>query len=103
MAEGDKSNPAYALFDSFTQAETCKEVLGTFSELCRHLEVDPRDYKRFYGKLKERLNYWKAKAIWTKLDKRAAHNDYMEGQACAKNKVRVGSCSLHVSSCGLMA
>ncbi|KAL2103853.1 hypothetical protein ACEWY4_000721 [Coilia grayii] len=97
MAEADKSNPAYTLFDSFVQAETCKEVLRAFSELCRHLQVDPRDYKRFYGKLKEKLNYWKAKAIWTKLDKRAAHSDYMQGQACAKNKCLV----LGAGPCGL--
>lgn len=92
MAEADKANPAHALFDNFIQAETCKEVLKSFSELCRHLEVDPHDYKHFYGKLKDRLNYWKAKALWVKLDKRAAHSDYMEGQACAKNKVRVFIC-----------
>ncbi|XP_031422285.1 F-actin-monooxygenase mical1 isoform X2 [Clupea harengus] len=97
MAEADKANPAHALFDNFIQAETCKEVLKSFSELCRHLEVDPHDYKHFYGKLKDRLNYWKAKALWVKLDKRAAHSDYMEGQACAKNKCLV----LGAGPCGL--
>ncbi|KAG5282669.1 hypothetical protein AALO_G00058550 [Alosa alosa] len=97
MAEADKASPAHALFDSFIQADTCKEVLGSFSELCRHLEVDPRDYKHFYGKLKDRLNYWKAKALWVKLDKRAAHSDYMQGQACSKNKCLV----LGAGPCGL--
>ncbi|XP_062397053.1 F-actin-monooxygenase mical1 isoform X2 [Sardina pilchardus] len=97
MAEADKASPAHALFDSFVQADTCKEVLGSFSDLCRHLEVDPRDYKHFYGKLKDRLNYWKAKALWVKLDKRAAHADYMQGQVCSKNKCLV----LGAGPCGL--
>ncbi|KAJ8372805.1 hypothetical protein AAFF_G00276600 [Aldrovandia affinis] len=97
MAPQDEPDPSHTLFDSFVQAQTCKDVQQNFAALCRHLEVDPRDYRRFYGKLKERLNYWKAKALWTKLDKRAAHPDYQQGQACTKNKCLV----LGAGPCGL--
>lgn len=86
MVNQDPTNPSHALFDQFVQSQTCKEVQRTFSELCHHLQLDPRDYQSFYTKLKERLNYWKAKALWIKLDKRAQHQDYQQGEVCAKNK-----------------
>ena len=89
MVNQDPTNPSHSLFDQFVQTQTCKEVQRTFSELCHHLELDPRDYQSFYTKLKERLNYWKAKALWIKLDKRAQHQDYQQGKVCAKTKVCV--------------
>ncbi|XP_056130719.1 F-actin-monooxygenase mical1 [Lampris incognitus] len=97
MASQDSTNPSYALFDLFVQAQTCKDVRQHFSELCKHLQVNPKDFRSFYTKLKERLNYWKAKALWTKLDKRASHPDYQQGKACAKNKCLV----LGAGPCGL--
>uniref|UniRef100_A0A9J7YAX1 Molecule interacting with CasL protein 1 n=1 Tax=Cyprinus carpio carpio TaxID=630221 RepID=A0A9J7YAX1_CYPCA len=93
----DSVNPSHALFDSFVQAQTCKETQQNFIELCRHLKVEPRDYKHFYSKLKDRLNYWKAKDLWQKIDKRAAHPDYEQGQACHQNKCLV----LGAGPCGL--
>ncbi|XP_038866526.1 F-actin-monooxygenase mical1-like isoform X1 [Salvelinus namaycush] len=97
MVNQDPTNPSHALFDQFVQTQTCKEVQRTFSELCHHLQLDPRDYQRFYTKLKERLNYWKAKALWIKLDKRAQHQDYQQGKVCAKTKCLV----LGAGPCGL--
>ncbi|XP_051515464.1 F-actin-monooxygenase mical1-like isoform X2 [Myxocyprinus asiaticus] len=96
-SQPDPANPSHALFDCFVKAQTCKEVQQNFSELCSHLEVDPRDYKLFYSKLKERLNYWKAKELWQKIDKRAAHPDYEQGKACHQNKCLV----LGAGPCGL--
>uniref|UniRef100_A0A673JB79 Molecule interacting with CasL protein 1 n=1 Tax=Sinocyclocheilus rhinocerous TaxID=307959 RepID=A0A673JB79_9TELE len=78
-------------------AQTCKETQQNFIELCRHLKVEPRDYKHFYSKLKDRLNYWKAKDLWQKIDKRAAHPDYEQGQACHQHKCLV----LGAGPCGL--
>uniref|UniRef100_A0A671QX70 Molecule interacting with CasL protein 1 n=1 Tax=Sinocyclocheilus anshuiensis TaxID=1608454 RepID=A0A671QX70_9TELE len=95
--EPDSVNPSHALFDRFVQAQTCKETQQNFIELCRHLKVKPRDYKHFYSKLKDRLNYWKAKDLWQKIDKRAAHPDYEQGQACHQNKCLV----LGAGPCGL--
>ncbi|XP_010873475.2 LOW QUALITY PROTEIN: F-actin-monooxygenase mical1 [Esox lucius] len=97
MANQDPANRSHALFDQFVQAQTCKEVQRTFSELCQHLQVDPRQYQSFYTKLKESLNYWKAKALWVKLDKRAQHQDYQQGKICARNKCLV----LGAGPCGL--
>ncbi|KAG9330892.1 hypothetical protein JZ751_021804 [Albula glossodonta] len=97
MAPHDPPSASHALFDSFVHAQSCKDVLQYFSQLCCHLEVDPRDYKCFYVKLKERLNYWKAKALWAKLDKRATHIDYQQGKACTNNKCLV----LGAGPCGL--
>ncbi|KAF7669495.1 hypothetical protein LDENG_00189660 [Lucifuga dentata] len=97
MASQDPVNPSHATFDLFVQAQTCKDVQRHFVELCRQLELDPKDFRNFYAKLKECLNYWKAKALWTKLDKRASHKDYQQGKACAKTKCLV----LGAGPCGL--
>ncbi|MEQ2172276.1 hypothetical protein GOODEAATRI_019473 [Goodea atripinnis] len=87
MASKDHANSSHATFDLFVQAKTCQEVKQHFSELCRQLQLDSKDFRGFYTKLKERLNYWKAKALWTKLDKRASQEVYQQGTASAQNKV----------------
>ncbi|XP_071771570.2 F-actin-monooxygenase mical1 [Centroberyx gerrardi] len=97
MASQDSASPSHAVFDLFVQAPSCKDVQRHFAELCRQLELDPKDFRSFYTKLKERLNYWKAKALWVKLDKRASHPDYQQGKVCAKNKCLV----LGAGPCGL--
>ncbi|XP_040008533.1 F-actin-monooxygenase mical1 isoform X2 [Xiphias gladius] len=97
MTSQDPVNPSHATFDLFVQARTCKDVKHHFAELCRQLDINPKDFRTFYAKLKERLNYWKAKALWTKLDKRASHTDYQQGKACTKNKCLV----LGAGPCGL--
>lgn len=86
-AGGERVSHSHILFDSFVQATTCKGTLKAFQELCDFLELRPNEYRIFYHKLKSRLNYWKAKAIWAKLDKRACHKDYKKGRACANSKV----------------
>uniref|UniRef100_A0A8C2ZZS5 Molecule interacting with CasL protein 1 n=1 Tax=Cyclopterus lumpus TaxID=8103 RepID=A0A8C2ZZS5_CYCLU len=93
----DSVDPSHATFDLFVQAQSCKDVKNHFAALCRQLDIDPRDFRSFYIKLKERLNYWKAKALWTKLDKRASHPDYKQGKASTKNKCLV----LGAGPCGL--
>lgn len=85
--KNDKVNLAHVLFDRFVQASTCKGTFKSFQELCDHLELKPRDYRSFYPKLKSKLNYWKAKALWSKLDKRGSHKDFKKGKACSNTKV----------------
>lgn len=87
MASQDPGNPSHAAFDLFVQAQSCKDVKHLFTELCSQLDINPKDFRSFYSKLKQRLNYWKAKALWTKLDKRASHADYQQGKVCTKSKV----------------
>ncbi|MEQ2294267.1 hypothetical protein AMECASPLE_002250 [Ameca splendens] len=97
MASKDHANSSHATFDLFVQAKTCQEVKQHFSELCRQLQLDSKDFRGFYTKLKEKLNYWKAKALWTKLDKRASQEVYQQGTACAQTKCLV----LGAGPCGL--
>ncbi|XP_028308783.1 F-actin-monooxygenase mical1 isoform X2 [Gouania willdenowi] len=97
MASQDSSNPSHATFDLFVQAQSCQDVKLHFAELCRQLEINSKDFRNFYNKLKEKLNYWKAKTLWTKLDKRASHADYQQGKACKNNKCLV----LGAGPCGL--
>lgn len=75
------------LFENFVQASTCKETLQAFNVLCRQLDLDPADSNTFYSSLKERLTTWKAKALWSKLDKRMSHKEYDQRQACVGTKV----------------
>ncbi|XP_040292867.1 F-actin-monooxygenase MICAL3 isoform X11 [Bufo bufo] len=96
----DKANQAHVLFDRFVQASTCKGTLKSFQELCDYLELKPRDYRSFYHKLKSKLHYWKAKALWSKLDKRGSHKDYKKGKACSNTKcliIGAGPCGLRTA------
>nr|DBA30291.1 TPA: hypothetical protein GDO54_006297 [Pyxicephalus adspersus] len=98
--QNDKVNQAHVLFDRFVQATTCKGTLKSFQELCDYLELKPRDYRSFYPKLKSKLNYWKAKALWSKLDKRGSHKDYKKGKACSNTKcliIGAGPCGLRTA------
>lgn len=93
-------NQAHVLFDRFVQATTCKGTLKAFQELCDHLELKPKDYRSFYHRLKSKLNYWKAKALWAKLDKRGSHKDYKKGKACTNTKcliIGAGPCGLRTA------
>ncbi|CAN9498746.1 unnamed protein product [Ophioblennius macclurei] len=97
---GDGVNRSHVLFDSFVQATTCKGTLKAFQELCDYLEVKPTEYRVFYHKLKSKLNYWKAKALWAKLDKRAGHKEYKKGRACVNSKcliIGAGPCGLRTA------
>uniref|UniRef100_A0A671YQN9 F-actin monooxygenase n=1 Tax=Sparus aurata TaxID=8175 RepID=A0A671YQN9_SPAAU len=97
---GDGVNRSHVLFDNFVQASTCKGTLKAFQELCDHLEVKPTESRIFYHKLKSKLNYWKAKALWAKLDKRAALKEYKKGRACANSKcliIGAGPCGLRTA------
>ncbi|XP_053908750.1 F-actin-monooxygenase MICAL3 isoform X5 [Cuculus canorus] len=99
-SKNEKVNQAHVLFDKFVQASTCKGTLKAFQELCDYLELKPKDYRSFYHKLKSKLNYWKAKALWAKLDKRGSHKDYKKGKACANTKcliIGAGPCGLRTA------
>ncbi|XP_061532814.1 protein-methionine sulfoxide oxidase mical3a isoform X4 [Phycodurus eques] len=93
-------NHSHILFDKFVQATTCKGTLKAFQELCDHLEVKPRECRVFYHRLKSKLNYWKAKALWAKLDKRASQKEYKKGRACTNSKcliIGAGPCGLRTA------
>ncbi|KAF6084494.1 microtubule associated monooxygenase, calponin and LIM domain containing 3 [Phyllostomus discolor] len=99
-SKDEAANRAHALFDRFVQAATCKGTLKAFQELCEHLEVKPQDYRSFYHRLKSKLHYWKAKALWAKLDKRGSHKDYRKGRACSNTKcliIGAGPCGLRTA------
>ncbi|NWI68847.1 MICA1 monooxygenase, partial [Todus mexicanus] len=96
---GEPGNPAHATFERFVHAGECREVLSCFGELCQQLGLQGRGLQLYHG-LKAQLNYWSAKALWSKLDKKAAHKDYEQGTACASTKclvVGAGPCGLRVA------
>ncbi|XP_044299519.1 F-actin-monooxygenase MICAL1-like [Varanus komodoensis] len=98
--DGEQANLSHSLFDAFLRAKQCKEVLENFEALCRHLGLEHTGQLLFYHKLKSCLNYWSAKALWTKLDKKAGHRDYDQGRACARTKcliIGAGPCGLRTA------
>uniref|UniRef100_A0A672U824 Molecule interacting with CasL protein 1 n=1 Tax=Strigops habroptila TaxID=2489341 RepID=A0A672U824_STRHB len=93
------ANPAHAIFERFLRAGECQEVLSCFGELCQELGLQGSGLQLYHG-LKAALNYWSAKALWSKLDKKAGHRDYDQGTACASTKclvVGAGPCGLRVA------
>ncbi|XP_009463986.1 PREDICTED: protein-methionine sulfoxide oxidase MICAL1 [Nipponia nippon] len=95
----EPGNPAHAIFERFLHAGECQEVLGCFGELCQQLGLQGSGLQLYHG-LKAALNYWSAKALWSKLDKKAGHKDYDQGTACASTKclvVGAGPCGLRVA------
>nr|XP_021329671.1 protein-methionine sulfoxide oxidase mical3b isoform X5 [Danio rerio] len=91
---------AHVLFDSFVQAATCKETLRAFQDLCEELNLNPCGQPQFYHTLRSRLHYWKAKALWAKLDKRACQKEYMRGHACTSTTcliIGAGPCGLRTA------
>ncbi|XP_061101032.1 F-actin-monooxygenase mical2b isoform X2 [Conger conger] len=98
--EEEKGARAGLLFESFIQASTCKGTLQAFGILCRQLELDPQEHRTFYCGLRAYVTSWKAKALWSKLDKRAAHKEYKKGRACAGTKCLIiggGPCGLRTA------
>lgn len=87
MASPTSANPAHAHFESFLQAQLCQNVLSSFQGLCQALELEPGGGLPQYHKIKAQLNYWSAKSLWAKLDKRASQAVYQQGQACTNTKV----------------
>ncbi|XP_010142071.1 PREDICTED: protein-methionine sulfoxide oxidase MICAL1 [Buceros rhinoceros silvestris] len=95
----EPGNLAHATFERFLRAGECREVLGCFGELCQQLGLQGSGLQ-LYHSLKAALNYWSAKALWNKLDKKAGHKDYDQGTACASTKclvVGAGPCGLRAA------
>lgn len=86
MPADEPGNPAHAAFERFLRARECREVLGCFGELCRQLGLQGSGLQLYRG-LRAALNSLSAKALWSKLDKKAGHKDYDQGTACTSTKV----------------
>uniref|UniRef100_A0A8C0X2T3 Molecule interacting with CasL protein 1 n=1 Tax=Castor canadensis TaxID=51338 RepID=A0A8C0X2T3_CASCN len=89
MASPTSTNPAHAHFESFLQAQLCQDVLSSFQGLCEALGLEPGGGLPQYHKIKDQLNYWSAKSLWAKLDKRASQPVYQQGQACTSTKLQL--------------
>ncbi|XP_069759629.1 F-actin-monooxygenase MICAL2-like isoform X6 [Narcine bancroftii] len=80
--DGDKGGQSSQFFENFVQASTFRGTLQAFHILCRQLDLDPLDHRMFYPTLRSKLNTWRAKALWSKLDKQSSHKEYKQGSAC---------------------
>ncbi|MBW01756.1 Protein-methionine sulfoxide oxidase MICAL1, partial [Eschrichtius robustus] len=100
LAVPSRETPAHAHFESVLQAQLCQDVLSSFQGLCRALGLEPGGGLPQYHKIKAQLNYWSAKSLWAKLDKRASQPVYQQGQACTSTKclvVGAGPCGLRAA------
>uniref|UniRef100_A0A8C6SPL6 F-actin monooxygenase n=1 Tax=Neogobius melanostomus TaxID=47308 RepID=A0A8C6SPL6_9GOBI len=99
MGETEEDNEA-KLFENFVQASSCKGTLQAFNVMCRKLDLDPSDSSTFYNDLKAKVTWWKAKALWAKLDKRMSHKEYRKGHAAVGTKCLIiggGPCGLRTA------
>nr|XP_019961726.1 PREDICTED: protein-methionine sulfoxide oxidase mical3a-like [Paralichthys olivaceus] len=101
---GDEPYPEYRaqeLFDEFVSATTCRAALRTFGQLCEHLQMDISTAERpLYRPIKCRLNYWRANALWAKLDRRAAQQEYLRARVCSNKTcviIGAGPCGLRTA------
>ncbi|KAK2859268.1 hypothetical protein Q5P01_003888 [Channa striata] len=78
-----------------------RAALRSFSQLYEHLQLDHCPTERpLYRPIKHRLNYWKANALWAKLDRRAAQHEYLRAQACNNTTcvvIGAGPCGLRTA------
>ncbi|XP_077419306.1 F-actin-monooxygenase mical2b isoform X5 [Vanacampus margaritifer] len=98
--EDERESNAGKLFEDFVQASTCKGTLQAFNVLCGQLDLDPAEHGTFYKSLKAKVTFWKAKALWSKLDKRMCHKEYKKGEACVGTKCLIiggGPCGLRTA------
>ncbi|XP_061618598.1 protein-methionine sulfoxide oxidase mical3a-like isoform X3 [Phyllopteryx taeniolatus] len=105
---GTESHPekAQELFDEFVSASTCRAALRSFSQLCEHLDLVPDPDRGggggeqlLYRSIERRLSYWKANALWAKLDRRASQQEYLQNRACRNTTCAV----IGAGPCGLRA
>ncbi|XP_056879350.1 protein-methionine sulfoxide oxidase mical3b-like isoform X2 [Takifugu flavidus] len=93
--------PAAELFDEFISSSTCRTALWSFSQLCEHLQLDRHTAEwPLYRSIKCCLKYWRADALWAKLERRAAHQEYQQGGACRNTTcviIGAGPCGLRTA------
>lgn len=76
---------AQELFDEFVSASTCRAALRSFNQLCDHLQLDRSAgaERPLFRPIRSRLNYWKANALWRKLERRASQQEYQRGRGAS--------------------
>lgn len=89
------------VFDLFCSANTMHGILSSFSSLCSLLGIHGNDRRHLFQVMQSKLShYWKAKALFAKLSKRAEHKDYGRGLPCNKLNALIigaGPCGLRTS------
>ncbi|VDN55471.1 unnamed protein product [Dracunculus medinensis] len=97
---------ANLLFDAFASATTFSRIQQLFGQLCTFLEIDQFDSATVYKNLKNKLTDWRAKELWSVLDRRATQKEYCGQAACKKLNVLVigaGPCGLRSAiECALL-
>ncbi|XP_075900097.1 LOW QUALITY PROTEIN: protein-methionine sulfoxide oxidase mical3b [Nelusetta ayraudi] len=103
VADTPLQGRAQELFDEFVSASTCRAALWSFNQLCDHLQLDRSAgaERPLYRPIRSRLNYWKADALWRKLERRASQQEYQRGRgACSTTTcvvVGAGPCGLRTA------
>ncbi|ESO89320.1 hypothetical protein LOTGIDRAFT_106467 [Lottia gigantea] len=88
------------LFDSFYKADSFQQIKDCFDAMCKYLEVDPNDHCNFYSNIKNKLNVWRAKAFFAKLDVKRAQYVYESDEVGKDIKALViggGPCGLRAA------
>lgn len=79
------------LFDQFIEASTMKNVLSLHHRILNYSDLDPGEFNVFFPKLKRAVmtnrvrKNWKAIALFSKIDKKAAHRCYSNTKTPTSN------------------
>uniref|UniRef100_A0A915B0D0 F-actin monooxygenase n=2 Tax=Parascaris univalens TaxID=6257 RepID=A0A915B0D0_PARUN len=87
-------------------ASSFTKIQQLFYQLCALHDIDPYDSVNVYKSLREKVNDWRAKKLWSQLDRRAEQKEYCGQKACTRLNVLVigaGPCGLRSAiECALL-
>ena len=75
-------------FDEYCSANTFKTILKLFDDLCQKTGISQCQSHLIYSLMKLNIRSWKARNIWSKLDKKMSGWEYSDGKACINAKVK---------------
>ncbi|KAE9551592.1 hypothetical protein FO519_005199 [Halicephalobus sp. NKZ332] len=91
-----------ALFEAFVQATNLRQIQLLFHQICLTTDINPTDHVNLYQKIRRvddgKVNS-KAQKLWSLLDKRRNHGEYLKQSPCSKMNVLV----IGAGPCGLRA
>ncbi|XP_050390831.1 F-actin-monooxygenase MICAL3 [Patella vulgata] len=101
MEQKETLNPEEAnlstCFDKFVRCESLKDTIRLFKILSGLIDVDLKDNRNVYSNIKNKVNTWRARALWEKLDLRVSQQIYEDKAACTNLKALIigaGPCGL---------
>ncbi|CAL8148884.1 unnamed protein product [Orchesella dallaii] len=86
-------------FDKFCNANTLKDILALYRQLCSVCKLVPTNFHEFFPKIRGKIPSWRAEELWSRFEKKASEKCYARGRYCGNTKVLI----IGAGPCGLRA